>query len=36
MYYIERKTNREEKRFDFHMRYRGENIPKCLPPFSKT
>ena len=28
--------NRREVLFDFHIRYRGENIAKGLPRFSKT
>ena len=30
------KTNRKEVWFGFHIRYRGENIAKGLPPFSKN
>ena len=30
------KTIRKEVWFDFHIRHRGENIAKCLPPFSKS
>ena len=32
---ITNKTNRKEIWFDFHIRCRGENIAKGLPPFSK-
>ena len=31
-----KKTNRKEVWFNFHIRYRGGNIAKGLPPFSKT
>ena len=30
------KANRKEVWFDFHIRYRGENIAKGLPPFRKN
>ena len=30
------KTNRREVWFDFHTRYRDENIAKSLPTFSKS
>ena len=34
--YIERETNSNEVWFNFHIRYRGENIAKGLPLFSKN
>ena len=30
------KANGKEVWFDFHIRYRGENIAKGSPPFSKN
>ena len=33
---LHKKANRKEVWLNFHIRYRGENIAKGLPPFGKN